>query len=286
VTAAVPRRGSFVVTRSGIRNRRPGTTKIAIGCGVLLALLIAGWLLPLLTGIDPTAQHLTERLLPPSGAHPFGTDDLGRDVLVRTAAAALVDIPIALLGTLLPAVIGVVLGVLAGFLRGPVDAVIMRVGDVLQSMPGYVFLIAVAFIVGPGVGAFLVAAGILSWVISARIVRSQVLLLRELDWVHAARMSGLGSPRVLFGHVLPNAIPQVVVYLAADAAISLTYLAGLSFLGLGVAEPTPEWGLMIKNGTLYVGTAWWLATFPGLALVITGAALAFISDGIDERSRV
>ncbi len=268
------------------RLRAPGSGKLIAGCTILAILLLAGALIPALINVDPTAQHLDQRLLAPSLSHPFGTDQLGRDTFVRCLAAALVDIPLALFGSLIPAAIGSVLGLASGFGGRAVDAIIMRFGDVLQSLPSYVFLIAVAFIVGPGVGAFLVAAAFISWVIYARLIRSQVLVLRELDYVHAARLSGIGSLRVLFRHVLPNAVPQVIVYLAADMVISLTYLAGLSFLGLGVAEPTPEWGLMIRNGTLYLGSAWWMATFPGLMIVLTGGALAFISDALDERGRV
>ncbi len=272
-------------TRVG-RRRGTGSRKLVAGVVILVVLLVTGTLLPALLHIDPTAQNLAQRLMAPSVQHPFGTDDLGRDILIRCLAAAVVDIPLALLGSIIPAVIGSALGLVAGFGGRVVDAIVMRLGDILQSLPSYVFLIAVAFIVGPGVGAFLVAAAFISWVIYARLIRSQVLVLRELDFVHAARLSGIGIVRVLAGHVLPNAVPQVIVYLAADMVISLTYLAGLSFLGLGVPAPTPEWGLMVKDGTLYLGTAWWMATFPGLFIVLTGGALAFISDALDERGRL
>lgn len=268
------------------RSRRAGSRKLLIGFGVLLALVVAASLVPAVSGIDPTAQHLEQRLVAPSGAHLFGTDDLGRDVFVRSMAAARVDLPLAVLGALIPAIIGCVLGLIAGYAGRLVDTVVMRLGDILQSLPSYIFLIIVAFIVGPGVAAFLIAAAVISWVIYARLIRSQVLVLRELDYVHAARLSGLGAPRVLLRHVLPNALPQVIVYLAADAVLSLTFLAGLSFLGLGIPEPTPEWGLMIRSGTLFLGTSWWLSTFPGLMIVLTGGALALVSDGLDERGRV
>ena len=268
------------------RSRRAGSRKLLIGFGVLLAFVVAAYLVPAVSGIDPTAQHLDQRLVAPSGAHLFGTDDLGRDVFVRSMAAARVDLPLAVLGALIPAIIGCVLGLIAGYAGRLVDTVVMRLGDILQSLPSYIFLIIVAFIVGPGVAAFLIAAAVISWVIYARLIRSQVLVLRELDYVHAARLSGLGAPRVLLRHVLPNALPQVIVYLAADAVLSLTFLAGLSFLGLGIPEPTPEWGLMIRSGTLFLGTSWWLSTFPGLMIVLTGGALALVSDGLDERGRV
>lgn len=268
------------------RSRRAGSRKLFMGFGILLALVVAAYLVPALSGIDPTAQHLDQRLVAPSGAHLFGTDDLGRDVFVRSIAAARVDLPLAVLGALIPAIIGCVLGLVAGYAGRLVDTIVMRLGDILQSLPSYIFLIIVAFIVGPGVTAFLIAAAVISWVIYARLIRSQVLVLRELDYVHAARLSGLGARRVLLRHVLPNALPQVIVYLAADAVLSLTFLAGLSFLGLGIPEPTPEWGLMVRSGTLYLGTSWWLSTFPGLMIVLTGGALALVSDGLDERGRV
>jgi len=266
------------------RRRRAGSGKLYAGIGILLFLLLASFVVPALMG-SPTEQHLDARLMPPSGSHLFGTDDLGRDIFVRVFAAARTDIALALAGALLPAVIGCVLGLIAGYAGRWVDTVIMRLGDLVQSFPSYVFLLVVAFIVGPGITAFLVAAATISWVNYARLVRSQVLVLRELDYVHAARMSGIGVRRVMGRHVLPNALPQVVVYFAADAVLSLTFLAGLSFLGLGISEPNPEWGLMVRNGTLYLGTAWWLATFPGLMIVLTGGALAFISDALDEKSR-
>lgn len=267
------------------RRRKPGSVKFAAGGGTLLALLAASFAVPALMNVDPITQDLAAQLQPPSGEHWFGTDQLGRDMFVRCMYAARIDIPLALLGALIPATIGCLLGLIAGFTGKWVDTILMRLGDVLQSFPSYVFLIMVAFVVGPGAGAFLVAAATIAWVNYARLIRSQVLLLRELDFVHAARLSGIGQRRVAVLHVLPNAIPQVIVFFASDAVLSLTFLAGLSFLGLGIAEPTAEWGLMVLGGKDYLGTASWVTTFPGLLIVLTGGALALISDGLDERNR-
>lgn len=274
------------VTGTTRRSKSAGTRKLAAGGFIITALLAASFLVPWLTNVDPTAQNLGQQLTPPSGDHWFGTDQLGRDVFVRSMYAARIDIPLALLGALIPAAIGSVLGLLAGYAGKWADTLIMRIGDILQSFPSYIFLIVVAFVVGPGVGAFLAAAATISWVNYARLVRSQVLVLRELDYVHAARLSGLGSRRVAFKHVLPNSLPQVIVYFASDAVLSLTFLAGLSFLSLGISEPTPEWGLMVLAGKEYLGTASWVITFPGLLIVLTGGAFALISDGLDERTRV
>lgn len=266
------------------RPRRARSLKLRIGIGILVVLLIAGVLANLLA--DPLAQDLAQRLLPPSPAHPFGTDELGRSVFVRSLAASTLDIPLALVAALLPAIVGTLLGLLAG--SGPrlVDAATMRLGDMLQAFPSYVLMIVVVFVIGPGVPAFLLSIAIINWVAYARLVRAQVLVIRNSDYVHAARVGGLGSARVAARHVLPNAMPQVYVYFAADAVLALIMLSGLSFLGLGVAAPTPEWGLMISQGRLFVQTAWWLSTFPGLMIVLAAAAFSLISDALDDGSRI
>jgi peptide/nickel transport system permease protein len=274
-------------TSTGTGRRRPKhsrAVKLWTGIGILVVLLAAGLIVNLTT--DPIAQDLTQRLLPPSLAHPFGTDELGRSVFIRSLAASTLDIPLAIGAAVIPAVIGTLLGLLAGYGGRVADPVVMRVGDMLQAFPSYVLMIVVVFIVGPGIGAFLIAIAIINWVAYARLVRSQVLVIREQDYVHAARIGGLGGPRVALRHVLPNALPQVIVYLASDAVLALILLSGLSFLGLGVASPTPEWGLMISQGRLFVQTAWWLTLFPGLMIVAAAAAFSLISDALDDWSRV
>ena len=178
------------------RSRRPGLRRLLLGVGILVTLLVASFVVPAIFRIDPEAQYLSQQLQPPSTAHLFGTDNLGRDVVVRCMFAARIDIPLALLGALIPALIGCIAGLVAGVAGRWVDTGIMRLGDILQSFPTYIFLVIIAFLVGPGVAAFLVAAAVIAWVNYARLVRSQVLVLRELDFVAAARLSGLGSRRV------------------------------------------------------------------------------------------
>ena len=255
------------------------------GVGLLAVLVVAGIVVPLVHGSVNT-ENLLDRLLPPSGAHPFGTDELGRDLFARCLAAVRIDLPLGIAGAVLPAVLGTALGLISGYAGKWADQVIMRIGDMIQAFPSYILLVILAFIVGPGVESFLISLAILSWVAYARLVRSQVLLLREQDFIHAARLGGIGSRRVLVRHLLPNVLPQVIVYLAADATFALITLSGLSFLGLGIAEPTAEWGLMLDNGRLFINSAWWLTAFPGLMIVLAAGAFALISDALDDRSRI
>lgn len=258
--------------------------KLRIGVTILVIMLAAGLVMNLVA--DPIAQDLSVRLQPPSLRFPFGTDELGRSVFVRAIAASTLDIPLVLVAAFAPAVIGTVLGLIAGYAGRLTDSLIMRVSDMLQAFPSYVLMIMVVFIVGPGVGAFLISIAIINWVAYARLVRAQVLVLREMDYIEAARVGGLGRIRVALRHVLPNALPQVFVYFAADAVLALILLSGLSFLGLGVAAPTPEWGLMISQGSLFIQTAWWLTATPGLMIVLAATAFSLISDAMDDRSRV
>jgi len=267
--------------KRAVRHR---SSKLWTGTSILAAMLVVGVIVNLTA--DPIAQDLTQRLIPPSLAHPFGTDELGRSVLIRALAATTLDVPLAIGAALLPAILGTLLGLLAGYGGRIADTVVMRLGDMLQAFPSYVLMIVVVFIIGPGINAFLIAIATINWVAYARLVRSQVLVIREMDYVHAARIGGLGGARVALRHVLPNALPQVIVYLAADAVLALILLSGLSFLGLGVASPTPEWGLMINQGRLFVQSAWWLTVFPGLMIVIAAAGFSLISDALDDWSRV
>lgn len=271
------------------RSRRrisPATVRIAIGTGIVALVLLAGFCAPLLTPYAPNTQDLDARLLAPSAAHWFGTDALGRDVFSRTLTAATIDIPLALVATLIPAVIGTVLGALSGYVGRGLDALIMRLCDILQAFPTYVFFLVMVFVTGGGVQAYLVGAAAIFWVPFARLVRSEVLLIKELDYVRAARSLGFSRVRQLFRHIIPNAVPQVVVFSASQVVFCLLGLAGLSFLGVGVAPPTAEWGSMIAEGQVYVRTAWWISTIPGLFILLVGIGFSVLSDGLDQRSRV
>ena len=265
---------------------RAGHVKIAAGAIPVLLLLLAGLLAPVLGVDDPVTQNLRARLRPPSTEHWFGTDAFGRDVFARALYAARVDIPLAVLGAALPAVVGSILGTLAGYFGRGVDFVVMRATELAQAFPAYIFFIIAAFVVGPGVTTFLGAALFVSWVSYARIVRSQTMVVREADFIKAARTSGISRIRILFRHLLPNTVPQAIIYFASDIVFALVALCSLSYLGLGIAEPRPEWGSMIAGGQAYVRSAWWLSTIPGLLIVAMGAAFASISEGIDDLRRL
>jgi peptide/nickel transport system permease protein len=266
------------------RSRAAGSRKIRFGLGVTAAIVVFSLVTrPFLA--DPTKQHLKDRLLPPSADHWFGTDELGRDVFSRVVHAVLVDLPIGVLCAALAALLGTLIGALAGSRGGWVDALIMRIADIVQAFPTYIFLVALVFALGAGTRSFIVAMVVLGWVTYARLVRSEILRVRDLDFVSAAHLSGFGRARVLFRHILPNSMGQVVVYLASDVVLVLLLLAGVSFFGLGVPPPTPEWGQMIAAGQKYLRDEWWIVTFPGLAIVITGCAVALVADGLEDRTR-
>jgi len=266
------------------RPRAAGSRKIRFGLGVVASIVVFSLVSrPFLA--DPREQHLKDRLLAPSTAHWFGTDELGRDVFSRVVHAALVDLPIGVLCAALAALLGTLIGALAGSRGGWVDAMIMRIADVVQAFPTYIFLVALVFALGAGTRSFIVAMVVLSWVTYARLVRSEILRVRDLDFVSAAHLSGFGRARVLFRHILPNSMGQVVVYLASDVVMVLLLLAGVSFFGLGVPPPTPEWGQMIAAGQKYLRDQWWIVTFPGLSIVVTGCAVALVADGLEDRLR-
>jgi peptide/nickel transport system permease protein len=266
------------------RARAAGSRKIRFGLGVTAAIVVFSLVSrPFLA--DPTKQHLKDRLLPPSADHWFGTDELGRDVFSRVVHAVLVDLPIGVLCAALAALLGTLIGALAGSRGGWVDALIMRIADIVQAFPTYIFLVALVFALGAGTRSFIVAMVVLGWVTYARLVRSEILRVRDLDFVSAAHLSGFGRARVLFRHILPNSMGQVVVYLASDVVLVLLLLAGVSFFGLGVPPPTPEWGQMIAAGQKYLRDQWWIVTFPGLAIVIPGCAVALVADGLEDRTR-
>lgn len=256
--------------------------KILIGACLVAVIALAGLAAPLLTSHSPTAQDVTNRLASPSSEHWLGTDMFGRDVYARLLYAARIDIPLSLAAALLPAIIGILLGAIAGYRGGAYGTIVMRSADFVQAFPVYVFLIAVVFVVGPGAKSFLVASAAISWVTYARLIRADMLRVRELDYIRAARIAGLGHRRVLFRHALPNALPQSIIYFASDVVLALVGLASLSFLGLGIQPPAAEWGSMIAEGQRFLRDQWWLSVAPGLAIVTVGVGFLLISEGLAD----
>jgi peptide/nickel transport system permease protein len=254
------------------------------GTILLLIVILAAVAAPLLTPYDPIAQNLNEAFLPPlSPAHLLGTDNFGRDIWSRIVYGARMDLQIAFLAVLFPFVFGSLMGVITGFFGGKVDLVFMRVVDVLMAFPFLILVIAIMSLLGTGMKNFYIAIGVVGWIAYARLVRGETLATRNLEYVQAATVVGCRERRIILRHVLPNCIQPALIYVFTGMVLAVMTGATLSFLGLGVQPPTPEWGAMIAEGRQFLLLAWWMPTFPGFALLIVGVALSLIGDGLSER---
>jgi peptide/nickel transport system permease protein len=231
---------------------------------------------------DPLMVDFDQTLLSPGMGHWFGTDDLGRDVLARVVSAAAVDLQIAMICVLLPFVIGTSVGLLSGYIGGWVDAVLMRLVDILWAFPFYVLVIAIVGSMGPSVGNMYLAFTLVIWISFARIVRGEVLLVKNAEYIQAARVLGYSHARIVLRHVLPNVITPAIVFMMADVVLTILAVTSLGFLGLGIQPPTPEWGVMISEGRNYILDGWWISLFPGLAIVYVGITFALLGDGLDD----
>lgn len=240
---------------------------------LILVLLMAAvpWLF---TGYDPLTQDMTALLQPPSAAHYFGTDNFGRDVFARVVYGARLDLEIGFFAMLIPAVFGTAVGIAAGYFGGKVDAVIMRILDVFIAFPTMVLAIAIVAILGSGVKNLFLAIWLVGWREYTRLVRSDVLVIRSSEYVEAAKSLGYSDLRIMFRHIFPNVASTVLVYAVSDIMMCMLMGASMSFLGLGVPTPTPEWGAIISEGKNYMMTAWWIVTFPGIMLALTGISIS------------
>jgi peptide/nickel transport system permease protein len=265
------------------RGRRNGTLLAGL---ILFGLIVAAALCaPLLTEHDPIEQDLGAAFLGPGApGHLLGTDQLGRDVLARLLYGARVDLRVGVVAVVAPFVIGSLIGLVAGWFGGWIDAIIGRVVDIVIAFPFLVLVIALVFALGPGTTSIYIAITLVGWVAYCRIVRGQVLVAKEQEYVMAAKASGLPTWRVLVRHLLPNVILQAIVFSMSDIVLTLLAIVTLGYLGLGVPPPTPDWGSMIQEGQQFILTKWYMSTIPGLAIVITGLALALIADGIVEKA--
>jgi peptide/nickel transport system permease protein len=250
--------------------------------GLILCAVIFG---PLLSSYQPDTQDLTAILQGPSIHHLLGTDELGRDVLTRLLYAGRTDIKVGVIAVLFPFFFGTTMGIISGFYGGKLDWIVMRIVDVLVAFPFYVLVIALVFVVGTGTRGIYIAFAIADWVIYARIVRSATLVVRESEYVAAARVGGLGDRRILARHVMPNVVTQAIVYSMTDIVLVIVAIVTLGFLGLGVQPPTSDWGTMISDGQQFLTTHWMLATIPGIAVVVTGLSLSLIGVGLADALR-
>jgi peptide/nickel transport system permease protein len=258
---------------------------LAAGLIMLAILLAAIWGAPLLVPFDPLKVDFRSALQAPNAVHWLGTDNLGRDILARVLAAGKVDLQIAVICVMLPFAVGAIAGAVAGYFGGIVDRVISGVIDILWAFPFYVLVIAIVGTLGPSTGNLYLAFTLVVWISFARIVRGEVLVVRESEYIMAARMLGFSHARIILRHVLPNAITPAIVYAMADVVLTILAITALSFLGLGVQPPTPEWGIMIADGRNFIFNAWWISTIPGLAIVYAGIAFSLLGDGLDTLLR-
>jgi len=254
----------------------------AVSALVLLAIVAVAVLSDQVAPDGPNDQDIAGRLRPPSWAHPFGTDDFGRDVLSRVILGAPTTLRVGFLSVALALVAGTLIGLLAGFYGRWVDDVLMRVMDMLFAFPAVLLAIAILAVRGPGPSNAIYAIAVVYVPIFARVTRASVLGVREEVYVRASRSIGASDLRLLFRHVLPNAAPPIIVQASISLAFAVLAEAALSFLGLGTQPPDPSWGLMLAEGRGYIDLAWWLAFFPGMAIVITVLCFNLLGDGLRD----
>ena len=264
------------------KSRWRGRGLLVTGTVIIGVTALAAVLGPWLTPFDPSSQQLALRLAGPSGSHPFGLDELGRDILARVLAGARISFAVGLAVVTVSASVGTVLGAVAGYFGGIIDDVISRVIDILMAFPGLLLAIALVAVLGPSLANVLFALPIIGWVGYARLVRGQVLRAREFEYVQAARALGAGTPRILWHHVIPTAIPAVVVQATLGMAGAIIGEAALSFLGLGVQPPTPSWGTMLNGGRAHLLDAPHLTIFPGIAIALLVLGFNFVGDGLRD----
>jgi peptide/nickel transport system permease protein len=252
-------------------------------CGGLIVLLmffLAG-LAVLLPG-DPHAINIKQALLAPGASHLMGTDDLGRDVLLRMLYGARISLLVGFVAVGISTLLGILVGSLAGFYGGWVDALVMRFVDIMLCFPTFFLILAVIAFLNPSIWNIMIVIGITSWMGVARLVRAEFLSLREREFVLAARAVGASDLRLIFRHMLPNALSPVLVSATLGIAGAILTESALSFLGIGVQPPTPSWGNMLIAGKQTLGYAWWLSVFPGLAILITVLGYNLLGEGIRD----
>lgn len=256
-----------------------GATSGGVIFGLFVFMALAA---PLLTPYDPIRLNVVESLEPPSARHWLGTDQFGRDVLARVIYGARVSMAMGVVAVTISVVLGLALGLVSGYYRGTVDLLVMRLVDVMLAFPGILLALVIIAVLGPNLGSAMIAVGVSGMPLFVRVVRSSTLTVRALQYVEAAQAAGSSDVRVLVRHVLPNVLTPVIVLVTLGIPSAIVAGAALSFLGLSVKPPTPDWGEMLSKGRAFMGTAWWLSTFPGLAIAVIVLAINRFGDGLRD----
>lgn len=263
--------------------RRFRRHKLAIiGLIMVLTMVSTALFAPWIAPYDPVRQDFTALLLEPSSQHYFGTDDLGRDMFSRIVFGARYTLLLGIGVVGVVAVIGVSLGFISGYFGGRVDTIIMRFVDILLAIPALVLALAIAGVLGGGLVNIIIAIGVVGWTQFARLVRGEVMAVKQLEYITAARALGSNDFWIIVRHVAPNVMAPIIVYTTLYIPTAILWAASLSFLGLGVQPPTPEWGALIADGRGFISFAWWISTFPGVAIMITVLGFNFMGDGLRD----
>ncbi len=277
------RRQALLADLAHAGRRLLGSPLAVFGLLIVLLLVSAAAFAPLLTrGVSPLTQDLAARLRPPSGAHWFGTDELGRDIYARTVFGARSTLAIVALVGLIVVPVGLAVGTAAGYAGGLLDAVLMRVTDVFLAFPSLVLALAFAAALGPGIVNAVIAISLTAWPPYARLARAETATIASSDFIAAVVLQGASVPRILLRHIVPLCLSSVVIRLTLDMAGIILTAAGLGFLGLGAQPPTPEWGAMVAAGRSVVLDQWWVATIPGLAIFTVSLAFNILGDGLRD----
>ncbi len=262
--------------------RAVASPNVMIGGTLLLVFVVMTVAAPVFTEADPVAMSPRTRLMAPGGAHIFGTDDFGRDIFTRILYGGRLSLQVGLVSVSIGAIGGTLLGVVAGYAGRWVDAVIMRGIDVMLAFPGILLALVIVSILGRSLFNVMIAVGISSLPLFARTARGTTLAVREMDYVLAARALGSNPAAIVWRHVIPNILAPIIVLTTNGVAGAIIAGAALSFLGLGAQPPEPEWGLMLSQGREYLRSAWWITTFPGLAIMFTVMAINLLGDGLRD----
>ena len=258
------------------------TPTFILGIIIVVAALVMAIFPEQIAPYDPTAVDITVRTKAPSAEHIFGTDNYGRDVFSRVVWGTRIDLSIGFFGVLVPMIIGGIIGLLAAWYGGWLDSLLMRISEIMMAFPFTILVIAIITILGTGTINLYIALWLVGWMSYARLVRAEVLKLKKAEFIEAARVAGFSDARILMRHILPNVISSSIVFAASDMVMCMLTGASMSFLGLGVQPPTPEWGAILNEGRTYISYASWMTFFPGLVLATTGVGLSLLGDSMTD----